>query len=112
MADISFDDFLAVDIRSGTIEAVEPNTKARKPAYIVTINFGDDIGLKKSSAQITAHYQAEDLVGRQVAAVVNFPAKRIAGIKSEVLILGFADAGGDIVLVHPERQVPDGERLM
>lgn len=108
---ISFDDFLAVDIRVGTITEVEPFPEARKPAYKLRIDFGPELGEKKSSAQITKHYAPEDLLGRQVLAVVNFPPRQIGPMKSEVLTLGLSDANGDIVLIAPERQVPDGERM-
>jgi len=108
---ISFDDFLAVDIRVGTITDAQEFPEARKPAYKLTIDFGPDIGTKKSSAQITAHYTPEDLIGRQVLAVVNFPPRQIGPMKSEVLTLGLSDANGDVVLIAPERPVADGERL-
>lgn len=110
-AQISFDDFLKVDIRAGTvIEAVE-FPEARKPAYKLRIDFGPKIGVKRSSAQITVHYQPEALVGRQVAAVVNFPPRQIGPFMSEVLTLGFPDDNGDIVLIEPERAVPNGARM-
>jgi len=108
---ISFDDFLAVDIRVGTITDAQEFPEARKPAYKLTIDFGPDIGIKKSSAQITAHYTPKDLIGRQVLAVVNFPPRQIGPMKSEVLTLGLSDANGDVVLIAPERPVADGERL-
>lgn len=108
---IAFDDFLKVDIRVGTVIAAEPFPEARKPAFKLTIDFGDPIGTKRSSAQITEHYALEDLVGRQVAAVVNFPPRQIGPMRSEVLTLGFPDAGGKVVLIGPSVPVPNGGRL-
>ena len=108
---ISFDDFLAVDIRVGTIVAAEPFPEARKPALKLRIDFGGAIGVKRSSAQITEHYAPEALVGRQVAAVVNFPPRQIGPVMSEVLTLGFPDAAGAVVLIGPSQPVPDGGRL-
>ena len=108
---ISFDDFMKVEVRVGTvIEAVE-FPEARKRAYKLRIDFGDQIGIKRSSAQITVHYRPQDLLGRQVAGVVNFPPRQIGPFMSEVLTLGFADANGDIVLLEPERVVPNGSRM-
>lgn len=108
---ISWADFERVDIRVGTVLTAEPFEKARKPAYILTVDFGESVGTRKSSAQITAHYTPEDLVGRKVAAVLNFPPKQIANIMSEILVLGFPDADGEVVLIGVDRAVPDGGRL-
>ena len=108
---IGFDDFLKVDIRVGTVVRAEPYPEARRPAYKVWVDFGAEIGVKKTSAQATAHYALEDLIGRQVAAVVNFPPKQIGKFMSEVLVLGFPDDAGEVVLIGPERQVPNGGRL-
>jgi tRNA-binding protein len=109
--EISFDQFLAVDIRVGTIVAVEPFPEARKPAFKLAIDFGAGIGTKKSSAQITQNYQAGELVGRQVAAVVNFPPRQIGKFMSEVLTLGFPDEQGNVVLFAPDKPVANGARL-
>ena len=108
---IDFAQFLAVDIRVGRVLAAEPLRDARKPAYVLTVDFGDIIGVKKSSAQITEHYAPEELPGRLVAAVVNFPPRQIGKIMSEVLTLGFPDASGAVVLFAPDREVPLGSRL-
>ena len=109
--EISFDQFLAVDIRIGTIIAADPYPEARKPSVKLVIDFGPVIGTKKSSAQIVANYALEALIGRQVAAVVNFPPRQIGKFMSEVLTLGFPDEQGEVVLVSPERAVPNGGRL-
>ena len=108
---IAFDDFARVDIRVGTIIAVEPFPEARKPAFKLTIDFGPAIGVKRSSAQITEHYALEQLPGMQVAAVVNFPPRQIGPMMSEVLTLGFPDGEGRVVLFQPSVPVPNGGRL-
>lgn len=108
---ISYDDFLNVDIRVGTIVEARPFPEARRPAYQLVIDFGPDLGMKKSSAQITKNYALADLVGRQVAAIVNFPPRQIGPMMSEVLTLGFPDEAGEVVLLVPERKVPDGGRM-
>ncbi|MCP4329741.1 MAG: tRNA-binding protein [Alphaproteobacteria bacterium] len=111
MPEITFDDFLKVDIRVGTIINARPFPEARKPAFILEVDFGSEIGVKKSSAQITAHYRLETLVGRQVAAVVNFPPRQIGKMMSEVLVLGFPDADGEVCMVSVDPAVPNGGRL-
>jgi tRNA-binding protein len=110
-ATIAYPDFEKVDIRVGTIVAAEPFPEARRPAYKLQVDFGPELGIKRSSAQITAHYRLDELVGRKVCAVVNFPPKRIGPFVSEVLVLGLPDHGGAVVLVGPDRPVPDGARL-
>ena len=109
--EIDFDQFLAVDIRIGTVVSAEPFPEARKPAYKLVIDFGPAIGIKKSSAQITERYALEDLPGRKIAAVVNFPPRQIGKFMSEVLTLGFADAAGAVILFAPDHAVPNGSRL-
>ena len=108
---ITFDDFMKVDVRVGQVLAAEPFPEARKPAYKLTIDFGPDVGVKRSSAQITRHYTRDALVGRKVAAVVNFPPRQIGPFMSEVLTLGFPDAEGEVVLVGVDREVEIGGRL-
>ena len=111
MSEISFNDFLKVDIRVGTIVRVEPFPEARSPSYKLFVDFGPDIGERKTAAQITEHYTPEDLVGKQVAAVTNFPKKQIGNFMSETLVLGFPDDAGAVVLVEPNRKVANGGRL-
>lgn len=108
---IGFEDFLKVDIRVGTVVEARPFPEARKPAFQLIIDFGPEIGTRKSSAQITRNYALEDLVGRQVAAVVNFAPRQIGPMMSEVLTLGFPDADGEVMLFAPDRTVPNGGRL-
>ena len=111
MAEISWKDFEKVDVRVGRIVAVEPFPEARKPSIKLSVDFGPEVGEKRTSAQLTARYAAEDLLGRQVVAVVNFPPKRIAGFKSEVLVLGVPDEAGEVVLLSPDLDVPPGGRM-
>ncbi|MEM8802691.1 MAG: tRNA-binding protein [Pseudomonadota bacterium] len=108
---ISFDDFLKVDIRVGQITRAEPFPEARKPAFKLWVDFGPDLGEKKSSAQITTHYDIETLPGRKVMAVVNFPPRQIGPVMSEVLVLGVPDAEGEVVLLTPDKDVPIGGRM-
>ena len=111
MAEISYADFERVDIRVGTVVEAKVFPEARKPAYILMIDFGPEIGIKKSSAQITVHYTPEQLVGRQVLGVVNFPPRQIGPVRSEVLTLGVPDEAGEVVLVSPDLDAPIGGRL-
>lgn len=111
MAEISFDDFMAVDVRVGTVLKAEPYPEARKPAIKIWVDFGDELGVKKTSAQVTVHYTPEGLIGRQVMAVVNFPPRQIGKFMSEVLVLGYPDADGAIVLATPDKDVPNGRRM-
>jgi len=108
---ISFDEFLKVDIRVGTIADAQPFPEARKPALKLWVDFGDDLGVRKTSAQITKNYAPEQLIGRQVAAVVNFPPKQVGKFMSEILVLGFPDAEGEVVLLGVDHPVPNGGRL-
>ena len=107
----SFDDFLKIDIRTGTVLAVDDFPEARKPAWKLTIDFGDEIGVKTSSAQITTHYTKEDLIGKQIIAVVNFPPRQIGPFMSEVLTLGLPDENGEVLLLSPDQPVPNGGRM-
>jgi len=109
--EIAFEDFLKVDIRAGTIVEARPFPEARKPAFILLIDFGPGVGVRKSSAQITDHYGLDELPGKRVMAVVNFPPRQIGPVRSEVLVLGFADETGAIRLAAPEGDVPNGARL-
>ena len=108
---LSFEDFLKVDIKIGTVLEAELNEKARKPAYVLRIDFGDAIGIKTTSAQLTENYQAQDIVGRQVSAVMNFPPIRIAGVKSEVLVLAGVCEKNGTVLLHPSKMVENGTHV-
>lgn len=111
MSEISFDDFLKIDIRKGTVIQAEPYPEARKPAIKLWVDFGGELGVKKTSAQIVAHYAPENLIGKHVLAVVNFPARQIGKFMSEVLVLGLPDENGDVVLLTTDKNVPDGGRL-
>ncbi len=108
---ITFGDFRKVEIRVGTIVRAEPFPEARQPAFKLWVDFGEALGVKKTSAQITRHYTLEDVIGRQVAAVVNFPPKQIGRFMSEILVLGFPDEYGEVVMIRPDQTVPDGGRL-
>ena len=111
MAEITFDDFLKVDIRTGVIVDAQPYPEARKPAIKLLVDFGGDLGVKKSSAQITKHYTPESVVGKRVMAVVNFPPRQIGKFMSEILVLGVPDDEGEVVLITPDKEVPKGGRL-
>jgi tRNA-binding protein len=108
---VTFEDFQRVEMRVGRIVAAEPFPEARKPAYKLRIDFGPEIGIKQSSAQLTTLYKHEELIGRLIVGVVNFPPRRVAGFNSEVLVLGAADSEGAVVLLHPERDLPLGARI-
>lgn len=111
MGEISWDDFEKVEVRAGRVVAAEPFPEARRPAIKLTVDFGPEVGTRRTSAQLTAHYEPEALLGRQVVAVVNFPPKRIAGFKSEVLVLGVPDENGEVVLLSPDLEIPEGGRM-
>jgi tRNA-binding protein len=111
MSEISFDDFLKLDIRKGTVIDAQPFPEARKSAFKLWVDYGGEIGVKKSSAQITHHYAVEDLIGKQVLGVVNFPPRQIGPFMSEALVLGLPDEEGEVVLITPDKAVPDGGRL-
>ena len=112
MDTIGFDDFLKVELRVGRVLSAEPFAQARKPAYVLRVDFGPELGVRKSSAQLTVHYRPEDLVGRLVVAVVNFPTKQIGPLMSECLVTGFHDVDGAVALCVPDRDVPLGARLL
>jgi tRNA-binding protein len=109
--EISWEDFEKVEVKVGKVIEADPFPEARKPSIRLTVDFGPEVGTRRTSAQLTAHYDPEALVGRQVVAVVNFPPKRIAGFKSEVLVLGVPDVKGEVVLLSPDRDVPEGGRM-
>jgi tRNA-binding protein len=111
LPEIKWEDFEKVDVRVGTVVEAEPFQEARKPSIRLIVDFGPEVGTRKTSAQLTAHYEPETLVGRQIVAVVNFPPKRIAGFKSEVLVLGVPDADEEVVLLSPDHEVPPGGRM-
>ena len=111
MGEISFDDFRKVDIRTGTVVDAQPYPEARKPAINLWVDFGGELGVKKSSAQITKHYVPEELIGKRVMAVVNFPPRQIGKFMSEILVLGVPDEDGEVVLITPDKDVPVGGRL-
>jgi tRNA-binding protein len=111
LPEISLKDFEKVDVRVGTVVEAEPFPEARKPSIKLMVDFGPEVGTRKTSAQLTAHYVPEELVGRQVVAVINFPPKRIAGFKSEALVLGVPDGSGEVVLLSPDQEVPPGGRM-
>lgn len=112
MSEITFDDFLKVDLRVGTVIDAQPFPKAKKPAIKLWVDFGAEIGIKKSSAQITVHYTPQELIGRQVVAVTNFPPRQIGKFMSEILVTGFEDENGAIVLIAPDKKVPNGRKLL
>lgn len=112
MAEITFDDFLKVDLRVGTVIDAQPFPEAKKPAIKLWVDFGAEIGIKKSSAQITVHYTPQELIGRQVVAVTNFPPRQIGKFMSEILVTGFEDENGAIVLISPDKKVPNGRKLL
>lgn len=111
MGEIDFDDFLKVDVRVGTVVRAEPYPQARKPAIKLWVDFGDELGVRKSSAQVTKHYDPEELIGKQVLAVVNFPNRQIGKFMSEILVLGLPDKDGEVVLIGPDQVVPKGGRM-